>query len=319
MVNKTGFLYNDRFLEHNTGTHHPENKQRLIHTIDYLQKQPWYHELSQITPKKAEIENVCAIHTLDYLKRAQSACKNHEKNLDSPDVAISEESFDIALLAAGGGLELADQIMAKKIQNGFALLRPPGHHAEKEFAMGFCIFNNAAIAASHFQEKYGLERVLILDWDVHHGNGTQHTFEDDPSVLYVSLHQYPYYPGTGASWEMGTGKGAGATLNCPMRAGAGDSEYQEAFTTKIIPKIHDFKPDAVILSAGFDAHACDPLGNINLSTSMYGWMTDRVMELADKYACGRVLSLLEGGYDLQALPECAAIHVDRLQRSLTTS
>jgi acetoin utilization deacetylase AcuC-like enzyme len=311
---KTGLLQDSRFLEHDTGEGHPENKERLIHTLAYLQKQNWFGQLSAIAPRKALIDDISLIHSHRYIERAQKACKGHETTLDTADVAISEKSFDIARLAAGGALELADQIMAKKIQNGFALLRPPGHHAEAEFAMGFCLFNNAAIAARYFQKKYGLERILILDWDVHHGNGTQHTFENDPSVLYASLHQYPYYPGTGAAWETGTGKGVGGTLNCPMKAGAGDMEYQEAFKTKIIPKIHDFKPDAIILSAGFDAHVRDPLGNICLSTNAYGWMTDRVMELADKYSNGRILSLLEGGYDLQALPECVAIHLLKLQQ-----
>jgi acetoin utilization deacetylase AcuC-like enzyme len=229
--------------------------------------------------------------------------------LDTPDVGISEKSYEIALLAAGGGLALADQIMQGKIQNGFGLVRPPGHHAEKELAMGFCIFNNIAILAKYLQKKHGLEKILILDWDVHHGNGTQHTFYEDPSVLYVSLHQYPFYPGTGASHEMGSGRGKGFTLNCPMPAGSGDKDYETAFLKKILPKVRDFKPEFVLISAGFDAHFADPLASINLSTEFYGWMTERMMEIAGKHSSGRIISLLEGGYNLDYLPHCIATHL----------
>jgi acetoin utilization deacetylase AcuC-like enzyme len=225
------------------------------------------------------------------------------------DVSVSKKSFNVALQAAGSAMELADQIISAKIDNGFALLRPPGHHAENSMALGFCLFNNVAILARYLQQQHGLDRVLIMDWDVHHGNGTQHTFEDDPSVLYISTHQYPYYPGTGAWFETGIGRGVGATLNCPMAAGSGDLEFEAAFMEKILPKIDQFRPEIFIISAGFDAHVNDPLGNINLSTEFFGWMTRVLMEQADKYAKGRLISLLEGGYNLKMLPLCIAEHL----------
>jgi acetoin utilization deacetylase AcuC-like enzyme len=171
------------------------------------------------------------------------------------------------------------------------------------------MFNNAAVMARYLQREHGLDKILILDWDVHHGNGTQHSFEADPSVMYASLHQYPFYPGTGAASETGIGAGAGATLNCPMQAGSADAEYQEAFMERVLPAVNAFGPDAVILSAGFDAHMNDPLAQMNLSTDCYAWMTQRMLEVADQHAGGRLISLLEGGYDLQALSDCVATHV----------
>ena len=185
----------------------------------------------------------------------------------------------------------------------------PGHHAEEDLAMGFCLFNNVAIVARYLQKKHGLDKVLVLDWDVHHGNGTQHSFEEDPSVFYVSLHQYPFYPGTGAGTENGRGKGKDATLNCPMPAGALDQDYEKVFCETILPKIDKFKPNTILISAGFDAHQDDPLADVCLTTPFYGWMTERMMEIADKYSGGRIISLLEGGYNLEALPRCVATHL----------
>jgi acetoin utilization deacetylase AcuC-like enzyme len=228
------------------------------------------------------------------------------------DVGVSEQSYDVALLSAGSIMNLADQVIEGHIDNGFQLSRPPGHHAEHDLAMGFCMFNNVAITARYLQQQHGLEKVLIVDWDVHHGNGTQHTFEEDPSVLYVSTHQYPFYPGSGATSETGFGAGQGATLNCPMFAGAGDSEYELAWREKILPQIDAFKPEFVLISAGFDAHQADPLAEINLSTEFYTWMSQRVVEIADQHAAGRLVSILEGGYSLDLLPHCVATHLEVL-------
>jgi acetoin utilization deacetylase AcuC-like enzyme len=225
------------------------------------------------------------------------------------DVSVSRESFEIARLAAGAPMGLADAVVAGEIRNGFALVRPPGHHAEHDMALGFCLFNNVAILARYLQKQHGVDKVLILDWDVHHGNGTQHSFEDDPSVLYVSTHQYPFYPGTGAYYEEGTGRGRGATLNCPMPAGSTDREYEQAFVERILPKIDEFRPEFIVLSAGFDAHREDPLAQMELTTEFYGWMSERMMEAADRHAGGRIVSVLEGGYNLKYLPLCVAEHL----------
>lgn len=308
----TALLSDDIFLEHNTGTGHPERSERLVATLRYLEQQPWHSSLIPLSPTPANQHWISCIHTLDYLARAQSACLVGQPFLDSPDVAISERSVEVAQLAAGSGIVIADRLMSGEIDNGFALIRPPGHHAETEVALGFCLLNNIAILTRYLQKEYLLEKVLIVDWDVHHGNGTQHTFEEDPSVLYVSLHQYPFYPGTGAVSETGIGQGNGATVNCPMSAGASDSDYLKAFSEQILPKVNAFKPDIVLISAGFDAHQNDPLAQICLSTEMYRWMTLRLMEIADQYAQGRLISLLEGGYDLSALAQCVAAHLQTL-------
>ena len=312
---KTGFLYDPVYLKHNTCAGHPECSERLISTIHYLKNQSWFDQLHTVTPRTAELEWLETVHDHNYINRAKQTCFAGVPFLDSMDVSICKESFDVALQATGGVLELADQLMDDKINNGFALIRPPGHHAETNMALGFCLFNNVAILARYLQKQHGIDKVLILDWDVHHGNGTQHTFEDDPSVLYISTHQYPFYPGTGAWYETGTGRGESATLNCPMAAGTGDKEYEETFMGKILPKIDQFNPEFIIISAGFDAHKDDPLGNINLSTGFYAWMTEVLMEKADKYANGKIISVLEGGYNLKRLPECIAQHLIELSKN----
>ncbi len=310
----SGFLYDPVFLNHDTGAGHPECRERLSVTIDYLHKQPWFDALHVVPTRPADIDWIQKLHTADYIERARVTCNSGSHFLDSMDVMVSKDSYDIALVAAGSLLQMADQLMANEIDNGFALLRPPGHHAEHDQALGFCLFNNIAILARYLQQQHALEKILILDWDVHHGNGTQHLFETDPSVCYISTHQYPYYPGTGAYSETGIGKGKGATLNCPMPAGANDSLYEQAFMQLILPKIDAFKPDAILISAGFDAHKLDPLAQINMSTEFFGWMTQRVMEMADKHCNGRILSALEGGYNLQMLPLCVAEHVSVLMQ-----
>jgi acetoin utilization deacetylase AcuC-like enzyme len=305
----TGFIYDPRFLEHHTGPGHPERPERLQAILRHLQNQDWFSQLRPVKPRIADEEILHAVHSLEYLRRAQETCESGFAFLDTPDVGVSPNSFEIAKLAAGSALELADKVMSREIQNGFALVRPPGHHAEEDYAMGFCLLNNIAILARYLQTKHHLDKILILDWDVHHGNGTQHTFEEDPSVFYVSLHQYPFYPGTGAAHEKGIGRGEGATLNCPMEAGSSDAQYREAFETRILPAIKIFKPEAVLISAGFDAHSDDPLASMRLSTKFFGWMSEQMMEVADKFASGRLISLLEGGYNLDVLPLCVAEHL----------
>jgi Deacetylases, including yeast histone deacetylase and acetoin utilization protein len=311
----TGFLYDPAYLEHGTARGHPECRERLIATMNFLEQQAWFTKLKRVAPHPVERQWIEAIHSEKYIARAEQVCQRGLPYLDVPDVSISRHSYDVALLAAGGTVALADQLISGEIHNGFALVRPPGHHAEKDMALGFCLFNNVAILVRYLQKHHGLDKILILDWDVHHGNGTQHTFEEDPSVLYISIHQYPYYPGTGAASETGTGRGEGATLNCPMPAGAGDREYEDAFMERILPKIDEFKPEAVILSAGFDAHIDDPLAQICLSTEFFGWMSERLMEKAGQYAGGRLISVLEGGYNLKMLPRCIGKHLAVLSGS----
>ena len=310
---KTAFASDPRFQNHATGQGHPERSSRLAHTLDHLQAKEWFASLQTVEAVRCETEWLARVHHRQLIERARASCEQGLPYLDTPDVAISAESFEVARLAAGTVLNLADEVAHGRVDNGFALVRPPGHHAEHNAALGFCLFNNIAIAARYLQDQHGLEKILIVDWDVHHGNGTQHLFEEDPSVFYVSTHQYPHYPGTGAYSETGTGAGKGATLNCPMNAGAGNETYTQAFSETILPAIDAFGPDMILISAGFDAHQADPLGSINLTTEHYAWMTRRLMECADHHCSGRILSVLEGGYDLDALALSVAVHVDTLK------
>ncbi|MEM7027292.1 MAG: histone deacetylase [Pseudomonadota bacterium] len=310
----TGLLTDMRFIKHDTGPGHPECGERVAKSIDYLKEQNWFNELSLIESEFADNEQIIAVHDKAYLKRAEDICNSGSSYLDSMDVSICRESFQIAKLAVGSAIALTDNVIAGKIDNGFALLRPPGHHAENSMALGFCIFNNIAIVARYLQQQYQLDKIAIVDWDVHHGNGTQHLFEEDPSVLYISTHQFPYYPGTGNYNEVGMGKGTGATLNCPMGAGAADSDYQAVFQKQVLPKLEEFKPECILISAGFDAHYADPLAQIQLTDECYGWMTEKLMAVAEKHCNGRIISLLEGGYDLEALPRCIALHINTLKQ-----
>lgn len=309
---RTGFLHDPRYLNHDTGYGHPECADRLAVTSEYLQQQPWFRQLHAIAPVSADRQWLASVHNPDYIDRVKHSCREGQPYLDTPDVVICPESYDIALLAAGGAMQLADAVMNHEIDNGFGLIRPPGHHAEQGQALGFCLFNNIAIVARYLQQAHNVGKLLILDWDVHHGNGTQHTFETDPEVFYISLHQHPFYPGSGRASETGLDAGSGATLNYPMPAGASDQDYKKAFKEHVIPAINDFQPQFILISAGFDAHRDDPLAGICLSSAMYRWMTQRVMECAEHHCHNRIVSLLEGGYDLHALPESIANHLSTL-------
>jgi len=310
---RTGFAYDPKFLAHDTGPGHPEQPARASAIMQHLARLDWFGQLVECAPRAADRRWLETVHTNDYIRRAAAACADGLPYLDSMDVAISAQSYDVALLAAGAPLALADALVAGDIDNGFALVRPPGHHAESDTALGFCLFNNVAILARYLQREHGFDKIAIVDWDVHHGNGTQHTFESDPSVLYVSTHQYPYYPGTGAASERGEGAGSGSVVNCPMPAGATDEAYERAFSERIIPALDQFAPEVVLISAGFDAHRDDPLAEINLSTGAFAWMSERLIEIADRHADGRIISLLEGGYNLSRVGECVAAHLDKLR------
>lgn len=254
------------------------------------------------------------IHDEAYIERVEQACERGLPYIDVTDSAIGPESYEIAKLAAGAAVAAVDEVIAGRLDNAFCPLRPPGHHAERHMSLGFCLFNNIAIAARRLLDDHGLSRVLILDWDVHHGNGTQHTFEEDPRVLFISIHGHPaiVYPGTGYANERGKCAGEGFTINIPMLPPSGDSEYRRAFDDIVAPAVEKFRPEFVLLSAGFDAHRLDPLAPIELETESYGWLTELPLQWARQYGKGRLVSLLEGGYHLDALADSVSLHVTRL-------
>ena len=311
---RTGLVQHERFQDHLPGPAHPERPQRLARIASVLAERGLTDACAAITAGPVDMTLVQRVHTAEYLKRLQDACAENLAFIDAMDSAICPETNDIAQLATGAVINAVDEVMAGRIENAFCAIRPPGHHTERDRSMGFCMFNNIAIAAQHLIDDHGLERVLILDWDVHHGNGTQHTFEADPRVLFISLHGHPHYvyPGTGFESEHGSGPGEEYTINLPMMPGTGDEAYHRAFEDPILPAIEKFDPQFVLVSAGFDAHRADPLAPLELETECYGWMTDRLTDMAKQHCHGRIVSLLEGGYDLDALGESVALHITRL-------
>jgi len=295
----TGFVYDERYLRHDPGPGHPEQPARLTALLDQLKTTGLYGQLVHIPARRCEEQWVAAIHAKSYIRHAAAVCAAGGPYLDSPDTPVSRESYDCALLAAGGGLAAVDAVMDHRIRNAFCAVRPPGHHAGRDRAMGFCIFNNTAIAARYIQSKYRLKKILIVDWDVHHGNGTQDIFYSDPTVLFFSIHQYPFYPGSGSASERGSGEAEGLTMNVPLPPGAGGCEYRAAFDEKLKPRALEFKPDFVLVSAGFDGHADDPLGGMKLTAADFGALARTVREIAETCCAGRLVIILEGGYDLK--------------------
>ena len=314
---RTGFVFHPLFTNHLTGPNHPERPERVLSIVMRLRAAGLLTDLDSHEPGPADPAVLQPVHEPGYIRRVEQACVGGKPHIDSADTAISPGSWQAALLAVGGALEAADRILDRQWANAFVACRPPGHHAEAAFAMGFCLFNTAAVAAMYLRARHRLDRVAILDWDVHHGNGTQHTFEDDPSVYYASLHQWPLYPGTGRAEERGLGPGLGTTLNCPMPAGAGDDEYFEAFDSRVLPELERFDPQFIILSAGFDAHAADPLSATRVTEAGYRRMTRLIAALAAERAGGRILSLLEGGYNLPALASSVEVHLEELHTAPT--
>jgi acetoin utilization deacetylase AcuC-like enzyme len=304
-------VWHDACLLHDNGLGHPERPERLRAIRAHLEARGLLARLTVIAPEPSPIERLARVHTPAYIDAIRQACERAPLMLD-PDTGVSQGSWDAALLSAGGALAACDAVVAGRVRSAFVCTRPPGHHAERERPMGFCLFNNVAVAARYLQDAHGLGRIAIVDWDVHHGNGTQHLFESDDTVLYTSTHQFPFYPGTGAASERGRGAGVGATINVPLGAGAGDAEIVRACREVIVPAIDRFAPDAVLISAGFDAHRDDPLAGLEVTEAGYGALTTLVREVADRVCEGRIVSLLEGGYDLRALGASVEAHLTAL-------
>jgi acetoin utilization deacetylase AcuC-like enzyme len=311
-MSKLGFIYHPDFLKHDTGIGHPERPQRLEALVQHLLSTPLWSQLSHVRPEPAPLKLVHEVHPERYTSMIKSRCHVGEHILDEGDTHVSKESYDVALLAAGSIVKGVDEVMMGNLDRVFCAVRPPGHHAGSSTAMGFCLFNNVAIGARYAQRKYGIKQIAIVDWDVHHGNGTQEIFYEDSTVLYISLHQYPYYPGTGSAIERGAGAGEGFTVNCPMGAGSVEKDYLDAFQTHILPALNGFRPELLFISAGFDAHKDDPLAGINLSEESFGRMTELLLDVARKYCGGRIVSVLEGGYNLQALARSVEVHLQAM-------
>jgi acetoin utilization deacetylase AcuC-like enzyme len=297
-------------LDHLNPAGHPERPDRL-RAIERTLEEERFQDLARVEAPAAALETIALCHPMDYVTAIRDATPKHGLARLDADTSMSPGSFEAALRAAGGATYAVDEVMTGKAKNAFVATRPPGHHTETARPMGFCLFNNAAIAARYAQKRYGLERAAVVDFDVHHGNGSQDIFWSDRTVMYGSTHQMPLYPGTGAVSERGDHN---TIVNAPLRAGDGGDKFREAFTGVILPRLRDFAPQFIVISAGFDAHMRDPLANLNLLEADFEWATRRLLEIADKSANGRVVSVLEGGYDLVALAGSVAAHIAVLMR-----
>lgn len=308
----TGFVYDARFLDHDTGPTHPETPQRLNAIVERLKAKQLWDRLTHLPFQPADDRWIRAVHDDDLVDKIDQLCKARKRFIDSPDTPICPASASVARLASGGVLAAVDAVMAGEVDNAFCAVRPPGHHAEPNRTMGFCLFNHIAIAANYLIEHHGLQRVAIIDFDVHHGNGTQAIFYDRADVFFASIHEHPSYlfPGTGFMHETGQGPGEGTTLNLPMPPQCGDDDYRHALVFKLMPKLEAFDPQFLLISAGFDASREDPLAHMNVSPEGFGWMTRHLLAEAKRLCHGRVVSQLEGGYYQRSLAECVRIHVE---------
>lgn len=308
---RIGFVFHSGFLQHDTGPGHPERPQRLSAICDHLRARGLWDTLTSLEPAPAFRDTLSLVHPAGYIDLIERACREGPVRLDSDTVA-SPGSWDAALRAIGAVTQAVDAVVGRRVESAFCAVRPPGHHALSDRAMGFCLFNNVAIGARYAQRRHGIARVLIVDWDAHHGNGTQAIFDDDPSVFYFSTHQHPFYPGTGDRGAIGRGAGRGFTLNVPLSAGAGDRELIRAFHEELTPRAIAFAPQLVLISAGFDAHRDDPLTSLQVTESGYAEMTCIVRDIAQRCCQDRTVSVLEGGYDLGALGRSVEAHLQVL-------
>ena len=309
----TSLITSEKYKDHITGPGFPESPDRLDAIIDHLESTGLINELDVVEPIRKDMRFCKLVHDDEYITRVKQACELGAPIVDTGDNPISKNSYDTALLAVGGITEAVDIVFTGETNNAIILLRPPGHHAEKGMAMGFCLFNNVAIAARYAQQNYEVEKVAIIDFDVHHGNGTQHIFESDPTVMYVSLHQYPFYPGSGSADEIGNRDGRGTTLNYPLKAGVGNEEFIDIFDNSLSDEVLKYNPDLIIVSAGFDAHINDPIGELCVTTKGFYNISNTIMNLAGEVCGGKIISSLEGGYNLTALAESVAAHLIALQ------
>ena len=313
-MKKTGFLFDQRYLLHDTGPYHPEVAERLQAIYQGIEEGGLIPKLRMISAARADLKWVETVHSMEYIRRFEEFCFSGHRTLDSPDNRMCTETFETALLAVGGVLQTVDLVMQNEIDNAFCAVRPPGHHAEVSEAMGFCYFNNIAIAARYLQQQWKIPKVGIIDVDVHHGNGTQHIFEKDPTVFYYSIHQHPSfaYPGTGREFEKGSADGYGFTKNTPVLPGQGDEEYRHYIKRDLVPVLDRFKPDMILVSTGFDGHMDDDMSDVKLSTDAFTWIMETIFQMAEDHSKGKLISILEGGYSLKRLPELARNHVQVL-------
>ncbi|MBW1804014.1 MAG: histone deacetylase [Deltaproteobacteria bacterium] len=297
-MNITGIVRDQRYMNHHMGDYHPESPKRLEAIYAMLEDSEMAGHFKEVPVRRAERNELEMIHAPEYVDEIAATEGKSSSYLD-PDTQTSAGSYEAALLAAGGLCEAISMVNAGELDNAFALVRPPGHHAERARAMGFCLFNNVAVGARFAQKKLDIQRILLADWDLHHGNGTQHSFESDPSVLYFSTHQYPYYPGTGAFGESGKNEGEGFTVNVPLGVGCGDGEYVAFFENILKPIAHEYKPELILVSAGFDTYKDDPLGGMRMTPDGYAGMTRSLMDIAGVCCEGKMVMTLEGGYHVQ--------------------